>query len=221
MMGITLTGADERTAIADMVALADLGAEIGLLYTHDPEGRHRYPHANWIIYAAELLNGRAAIHVCGKRARDQLMKGELRRMVCHVSRVQVNGRMTAETLQGVCDILCDHTVITQHNEANESLLHHHWSYDATNHAILVDASGGRGQTPGEWKCPSVVKPVGFAGGLGPHNLREELPKIVAVANGDRSWIDMENGLRDACDWFDIERAMEVMRIWNGFWEAKN
>lgn len=216
MIGITLTGADERTAIADMVALADLGAEIGLLYTHDPEGRHRYPSLDWLHAAADALRGRAALHVCGSRARKQLEDGKIDYVLHSIHRIQVNGSVHPFALETICEQYSGKLVITQHCAANVGLL----GGDLSNHVILIDGSGGRGISPAEWVRPRTHKQVGFAGGLGPHNLHEELPKIEAVASGTW-WIDMENGLRDACDWFDIERAMEVMRIWNGFWEAKN
>jgi phosphoribosylanthranilate isomerase len=79
------------------------------------------------------------------------------------------------------------------------------------HGILVDASGGRGISPVEWVRPPTDKRVGFAGGLGPDNLEQELPRILDVSRfGD--WIDMETGLRDDDDWFDVERARAVLEI---------
>ncbi len=87
--------------------------------------------------------------------------------------------------------------------------------DVENHAVLVDSSGGRGQSPEVWARPETNKSVGFAGGLGPANLRMELSSIEAVAK-EPWWIDMEERLRDAADWFSVSRAKMVMDLWDDY-----
>lgn len=206
--GITLTGADERTPLDALVRLADLGAEIGLLYTFSPDGRHRYPDLRWIADATQALAGRAALHVCGQRARAGLCHSDLSWLLGRVGRVQVNGTLEPDKVLRLCEWLSEKTVITQHTAANQRLV----EIDAPNHALLVDGSGGRGLAPRRWQRPRTEKAVGFAGGLGPKSLGRELPGIAAVAKGGW-WIDMESGLRDAADWFDVRRAEEVMWVW--------
>jgi hypothetical protein len=206
-MNITLTGADERTPIRDLIALADMGAEIGILYTHDPEGRHRYPSFEWIVNAVTSLRGRAAIHVCGGRARSIFSQGGLDDLVLsHVRRIQVNGGVLPNELASLCRLYPEHTIITQHTGCNAPLV----DVPAYNHALLIDGSGGRGILPGEWQRPETSKPVGFAGGLGPDTLRSQLPKIEAVATAD-AWVDMEGGLRED-DWFSVNRAVRCIEI---------
>lgn len=210
-IGITLTGADTQTPIDRLIRLADLGAEIGVLYTFSPDGRHRYPPLSWIYDAAQALSGRAALHICGSRARAAFMRGELYLLLKWVARVQVNGRLTPAELQTICDGNPDKTIITQHTDYNACLL----GLSLTNHALLVDASGGRAKLPDSWNRPKTDKAVGFAGGLGPSTLRKELPKIAAVASG-ASWVDMEGRLRNADDWFDVSRAMDVLGVWRAY-----
>lgn len=205
-IGITLTGADERTPLDQLIRLADMGAEIGLLCTFSPEGRNRYPRLGWILDAAKALAGRAAIHFCGKRTRASLMRGECY-MLDDVKRFQVNGHLEPREVRILCEGLPGHTVITQHTAANAILA----EVDVPNHALLVDASGGRAKLPQDWSRPEAEKSVGFAGGLGPTTLRKELPKIATVARGDW-WIDMEGRLRDSDDWFNVESALQVMSI---------
>ncbi len=210
-MNITLTGADERTKVDDLIRLADLGAEIGFLYTYSPEGRNRYPDLRWTLDACKALSGRCAIHVCGGRARASLLRGNLDYAFADVKRIQVNGHLRHDELEIVCDMYPDHMIITQ-NKGNDCLLE--FDAYANNHAVLVDGSGGRGKLPSQWVRPAIDKLVGFAGGLGPSTLRKELPKIEAVAVGHGPyWIDMEGRLRDKDDWFSMENALQVMGIW--------
>ena len=120
-------------------------------------------------------------------------------------RIQVNGRLEPWELEYICRQHPGHTIITQANKWNGGLLDEEWD----NHAILVDASGGRGKSPEEWRRLDTDKQVGFAGGLGPDNIVAELRRIRAVATGDW-WIDMEGKLRNELDWFDVKRARAVI-----------
>eukprot|EP01051_Picozoa_sp_SAG22_P001200 SAG22_NODE_45_length_24718_cov_12.462448_3_plen_381_part_00 len=65
-------------------------------------------------------------------------------------------------------------------------------------SVLYDASMGRGQRDGRKpQPPHPLVPCGFAGGLGPDNLRPALLGL-AAANGPREpacWVDMESGVR--------------------------
>lgn len=215
MIGITLTGTDQRTPLADLVQLARMGAEIGLLYTFSSDGRNRYPSPEWIAETARALEGKAAIHVCGERARQQLYDGALDHLVADAGRIQVNGTLVAAWLGRVCARYPTRTIITQHRPCNLWLL----PVEALNHALLVDGSGGTGQLPAAWERPVTDKPVGFAGGLGPTTLRKQLPLIATVASGDW-WIDLESSLRDSEDWFSVAKAMDVMEVWSEFCNAR-
>lgn len=195
---LTVTGADERT---DVSALSKLDAEIGLLYTETPEGRNRYPRWGWIQETSLELR-RASLHVCGRGARAMLIEGNL--PVSGFQRIQVNGGILALEVERLCEMYPRHTIITQHHINNAHLL----SVRAINHAILIDASGGRGISPSEWTQPATEKAVGFAGGLGPDNLDIELQKIGQIAHPGW-WADMEGKLR-VDDWFSIELAGEVV-----------
>ncbi|MYM92421.1 hypothetical protein [Duganella vulcania] len=201
---ITLTGADEKTSIADLVALCKYypELEVGLLYTAKPEGRHRYPSLEWLHAAASALTGRCAIHICGGVARASLRGGLLTHVTRHAPRVQINGLVTAPELELLAR--CAQTVITQHCEINMALVH----VPIANHQLLVDGSAGRGISPAVWGKPATRKEVGFAGGLGPANIVDEVSRIAQVAHG-AWWIDMEAKLR-VDDWFSIDAAREVL-----------
>lgn len=197
---LTLTGADEVTSLEDLLQFCEEfpEVEIGLLYTATPEGRPRYPSRDWLSKTAGALSGRVAIHVCGGAARRELLDGRLADLTRHAPRVQVNGRLNLAELESLARRVG--TLITQHNDANAPLAR----ANARNHALLVDASGGRGLSPASWKAPETEKAVGFAGGLGPENLLSECRRIQEVAK-PASWIDMEGKLRVE-DLFDLVMA---------------
>lgn len=200
---ITITGADERTSISEMIALCSTYplVEIGLLYTTNPEGRNRYPSFEWLDEATNALVGRCALHVCGSGAREQLRSGKLQRLTERTARVQVNGLVSINEAYELATMV--NTLITQHCLANSSLI----DVPISNHVLLVDGSGGRGISPEIWLRPNTTKEVGFAGGIGPDNLRNELCKIALVADGEW-WIDMEEKLRKD-DWFNLDAAKSV------------
>ena len=210
MIGITLTGADERTRISDLVRLRMMGAEIGLLLTHSPDGRNRYPSLGWIWEAATELQGHAALHVCGQRARQTLFEGGYKNLLKWFGRIQVNGDPSPGAIKDLCQRYDTKVVITQY-PLNDSTLEMDDIY--CNHALLVDGSGGRGISPEKWERPATSKLVGFAGGLGPENLATELPKIAAVADDEGDWwVDMEGNLRDNDDLFNVSRAEKALAV---------
>jgi hypothetical protein len=203
---ITLTGADERTDIDALVQFAHRfpEVELGLLYTATPEGRPRYPSRDWLARAAAALSGRVAIHVCGGGARRELLEGRMSDLTRHAPRIQVNGLIEVEEAERLAALVA--TLITQHNEANSHLL----QVRARNHALLVDASGGRGVSPDLWQPPSTDKATGFAGGMGPANLATEYQRIAGVAKPG-AWSDMEGKLRVE-DWFSLPLAVQCATI---------
>lgn len=201
---VTLTGADERTDIVRLVQLvaAHPYLEIGLLYTATPEGRNRYPAMDWLLKASSALASACAIHVCGRRAREQLREGALADLVGNARRVQVNGIVHHDEALHLARRVP--VLITQYNAGNSDT--HYTS--AANHQWLVDSSGGTGRSPERWERPAIPCCVGFAGGLGPDNIATELPKIAAVAEGNY-WVDMEGKLRTQ-DWFDLALCDHVL-----------
>jgi hypothetical protein len=78
---------------------------------------------------------------------------------------------------------------------------------------LFDLSGGAGVVPDEWPRPLENTWCGYAGGLGPENLQEELLRIAAVV-GDRTiWIDTETRVRSNNDMqFDIGKVRTFLEI---------
>lgn len=204
-MKITFTGIDTMTPL---IGLAELLAEfplveVAFLYSAKRAGNEpRYPSLAQIEAAVQVLSSsRVAVHICGGAARRLLCQGRLL-ADWPIGRVQINGRVSPIEL----DEICRHQsrrrwVITQCTGSE------HIGEPASNHAVLMDSSGGRGDLPQIWTRPDTDKQVGFAGGLGPDTIRRAMPEIAALARpGD--WIDMETGVRTD-DWFDVEKVREV------------
>lgn len=234
----TLTGVDEPT---DLSRLAELSAEFpfaewGLLYSPTRQGQPgRYPSVGTLLRAFRELPShvRVALHICGRGVQDLLDEEPVvHELVMAVARRQgriqlnFNQRRNQLHLDGLRKWMDKHdgiTVITQHNEANAAV--HGAFREQGNHAVLFDASGGQGLSPEGWQEPLPGTPCGYAGGLGPNNLRRELDRISAVASGHVVWVDMEGKLRTTDpagigDWFDLGRCEACLREVSS-WAAAN
>jgi hypothetical protein len=206
--GLTVTGADERTDIDHLVSQLPTKAEIGILLSLNPEGRHRYPSLAWVDMVVRRYPRRCAVHICGRSARHALRSGSLNGWSQLVPRFQINGHVTADEFVAISNQIEEIPLITQlAPDVNESLV----AMAQPRHQILLDASGGRGIMPAQWDAPVTHKAVGFAGGLGVSTLGSAWPHIISTAKAG-SWIDMEGKLRDERDWFSVEAAVEVARI---------
>lgn len=204
---VTLTGIDAST---DLDQLPD-HVELGILYAAKPQGRPRYPARSKLVKMLQKLQGRKlALHVCGEEARQELLNYNLADMTHLVQRIQVNGPWSTHYLNEVCARYSDHEIVTQYNLRTSSMTHA-VNGNNSNHAVLVDNSGGRGIRPDSWRRPDVLMHVGFAGGIGPDNVVDVLMQL-SVGRMERPgwWIDMEGGLRNEDDLFDVGKARAVV-----------
>lgn len=208
-IGITCTGADERT---DLDLLATFDCEVGILVKLPKigsRGSNRFPSIEWIEHAVQQLP-RVALHFCGEEAKTALFHSSLfDRFVGAADRIQINGEVNEQYIAQCCDMHPEMKWITQWNERNEPKAFGTHS----NHELLVDSSGGKGILPGEWKRPCTFKRVGFAGGLNRAQLKSEFRRIVAIGQGD-FWIDAERWLRKD-DWFDLDEVCRFIDTFQG------
>lgn len=227
---VTITGADDQTNIGEMLVLSGVYpfVEWGILMSPKHQGSPRFPSPQWI----ETLSGRAirtniSLHLCGAYVRD-IITGGRRAVTEHpwaflvASRVQLNFhgephfmdsrafRKEAARYSGVRFILqMDGT------DNNDLLLR------AGRSAIpLFDTSGGAGRLPTMWPRTYRVRKGeyiyrGYAGGLGPDNIRAQLPLIETAADGALYWIDMEGQVRtnEVLDLAKVQRVLEACKEW--------
>lgn len=221
LFACTLTGIDAGVDLSELWALSAQNTlvEWGVLLSHGRAGAGRYPPLAWIRDLAQEIRARPgpriAVHVCGE-AVDHLLAGDQRLidLLQPFHRVQLNLRQrrdTAMQLRFLLQALPHWDFITQSNAANAGL----WQAvrDLPGHQILFDSSGGCGKLPQVWPdAPQGADAplVGYAGGLGPDNLRQQLPAIARAAGGRPFWVDMETRLRSASDRFDMGLARRTL-----------
>ncbi|MNR71763.1 hypothetical protein D3C71_24410 [compost metagenome] len=240
---VTLTGADEATDLKKLVSLAKRYefAEWGVLYSPERAGKGgRYPSVQWLEAFAKLAKKEhlnVALHICGKAVQD-LLEGvtaynwnnrpaaiaRLFELAGQFGRVQINVRADAARAADYRKLVNDlhrtearTRVIFQWNEKNAAVCEA-LSFEP-GFETLVDASGGRGVVPSEW--PNLarrgMRRVGFAGGLGPENILEQLRAIDVIQQEDTFWLDMESKVRTADDQFDLFRCEHVLEaVCEGF-----
>jgi len=227
---VTLTGADSSTSIPELFALGFQYPflEFGILYHGKKEGSGRYPSIGWIrdmiAYSVDHPSAKFSLHLCGESANRAFVNGvgffsqSTERFETVFRRVQMNvnmevGLFTPKDISLACERHPNQYVITQHNAANKQLFQ---LVSARNHQILFDESGGRGVMPGSWPMHQYKRDCGYAGGLGPHNIEAELPKIYKAAGAAPFWIDMEGCLRTTDNRFEITAAKHVAVIVNRY-----
>lgn len=225
---VTLTGADDSIYLAALVDLSDEFpfVEWGILVSQSQMGRPRFPSLGWISQLNDVLTAHpsmiVSLHVCGRWVRE-ICKGNWSPFVSSVGpivdvarRVQLNFHayahllspgFTAEAIRAAevpgwqiifqCDAVNDHLASNAYDDGLDAV-------------PLYDRSGGAGIVPGEWPVAMTGIYSGYAGGLGPDNLCNQIPKIEAAARGPH-WIDMETKIRSPDDrQFDLAACRIVL-----------
>lgn len=239
---VTITGADDDTDPNELIRLSlrfpfvEWGVLVGSV-THNGHAP-RFPSIEWMKGLVELRRHRMypvdfSLHVCGAPLRG-LSAGDhrslfwlLNRDVTAFNRVQLNWHGYRQDLETGSNLfksfrdlvgefqLWEPEIIFQWDGINECL----YSEVLGSFSVsgLFDRSGGAGIKPEEWpdgkNCPV---PCGWAGGLSPDNIREELPQIAACAKPDQSyWIDFETHVRTG-DHLDIGKVTNVLLLCEEF-----
>ena len=231
---VTITGADESIAPKWLIntSLRWPFVEWGILVGRSRQGTTRYPSADWIHRLKVLCGGlpiNLSLHVCGHWVRELLLgRNELPvDLIDGFRRVQLNFHAEktacdAEAMHRALAVLGERQFIFQIDGVNgnkhlESLYEANLVAPQGIDAVpLFDLSGGAGILPEKWPRPMHygVRPVfGYAGGLGPENLAEQLPLIAEAAGTTRFWIDMETKVRSHDDeLFDLSKVTDCLKI---------
>ena len=213
---VTLTGLDRHVDVVKVAALSKRYPllEWGVLLGARPE-ELRYPSweelEGWASFR-QTHGVRMALHLCGKFAKQWLAKDpEVVNLASQFSRIQLNIIGKGLNHQDVRQALIDNAhpaVITQENRNNHELNQH--LMGLPNHMVLFDSSGGRGIVAAQWPERLEGLWCGYAGGLGPDNIEQELNHIHPIA-GQSYWIDMEGKLRQTNDALDLDRCEQVLQ----------
>lgn len=222
LLYVSLTGADNDVDIRYLEQFSESYPfyECAILMFPEREGLARNPTVDWrhTFYQSKVKN--RALHLCGSAINKLAHRdSDLLKELENFQRVQINLKTQWATdelvgqLVEVVESLPHIQFITQHNPLNAPYFKF-WD-SVKNHGYLYDASLGKGLAPDLWLPPIQGKPTGYAGGLGPDNIGDNLLKIGSVAGAVPVWIDMETGLRTD-DKFDLVKAQRVLDTVNNF-----
>ena len=229
---VTVTGADDTTAISEMIRLSNRFpfVEWGILVSASRENRNRFPSHRWIDDLFAITKNypemKFSCHVCGRWVREICLEGKidpvLEQLWSHFQRIQLNFRSIVHKLDrnlfiSSLSVFSDKQFIFQLDNINNEILD--VAQSAGIDAVpLFDTSGGIGMLPLEWPDIRDKKGYyGYAGGLSPENLFDQLERIERVTGDNNIWIDAETYLRtNNGTIFDLGRVSTFLGVARGF-----
>lgn len=231
---VTMTGADDSVGAGQLAALSEKYpfVEWGILFSGTRQGQPRYPSTEWLSDLSQHSKKglRLSAHLCGKWVRSLVLNGsfiwiqEYEIFAEMFTRVQLNfhGHFM-EGKKGWTENLKKHhekQYILQYDGANDAACDELIRSTGFSAVPLFDKSGGAGIVPGEWPKAMPKVYCGYAGGLGPETLRDELARIDQAAGPEQIWIDMETRVRSENDKiFDLEKVEACLKITKEFVKA--
>jgi hypothetical protein len=226
---VTVTGADDSTDIAQMVEIQKQYpfVEFGILLSKKYSlggGANRFPSKEWLNKLV-ASSGQLSLsgHLCGQWVNEILLGKFPSLDLVHgnfpniFSRFQINThgeyhKIDFEKLDYVLKDLRSNfqSVIFQLDNVNDVMVPM-WNRNHRNISGLFDLSHGAGVLPSNWPKPITGMYCGYAGGLSPENVVEQIEKIY-IANGDNdTWIDAETHLRSDGDRkFDLNKVIDFL-----------
>jgi hypothetical protein len=233
---VTITGADDRTNPDELVALSKEFpfVEWGILFSRTQTGSPRFPSQQWLYRLSDraLKNPmRLSAHLCGWYMRETLA-GSAAWWRLHpynpiFQRIQLNFHGQVQPADIIRMFRGVHerarAYIFQCDGVNDAWIQEF--VDEGYGSPLFDRSGGAGVLPDDWP-PLWLPYSGYAGGLGPDNVVEQVQKIIrtntsahihrVAADASRVrlphfWIDMERRVRSDDDLvFDMVKVRTVL-----------
>lgn len=202
---ITFTGVDNKTSGIGMRELSmQYPIEWGILFSPVRQGKHpRFPSLSFIDTLTSNYTLRYSAHLCGDYASEVIVSGESRfdGMVHHnFTRAQLNTRRKGLPYGLIGDWAAG-IGIRAIIQVREEFL------PLTQVDLLFDPSGGKGIAQSHWPEPTTETYCGYAGGLNPSNVADEVLRMGRY--GRSYWIDMETGVRDGNDNFSLDLCRQV------------
>jgi phosphoribosylanthranilate isomerase len=218
---VTCTGADDSTNYHRLFELSEKYpfVEWGILLSKNSEGYPRFPRWNWIegFLSEKPPYVKCSGHLCGTWVKDIISGGTMfldahPELAKEFNRFQLNFHGQSHYphyVEKYLDSLKfltgleNRQIIFQMDGVNKSAYHFARSNYGRQKGLyavaLHDISGGSGILPEDWPLP-MGDYCGYAGGLSPDNLEEQLNLIEKrIRNLDGSlypiWIDAETHLR--------------------------
>lgn len=226
---VTITGADdsvEPEAIVDL-SMRFPWVEWGILVSKNQEGSPRFPSQSWRERLQLRTRGmpiQLSLHVCGRWLRNLLigqndlpigMTEGFQRMQLnfHAEKLEYDAIALARAL---ADMSVGEMIFQIDGASGQEILAavHGEGRHSFDQVPLFDCSHGAGVLPDEWPAPFDLSTYhGYAGGLGPDNLAEQIPLIGKAAGDTRIWLDMESRVRSddgrSFDLAKVERCLQI------------
>jgi hypothetical protein len=219
---VTITGADDSTSIPQLIDLSEEFpfVEWGILVSRRQEGSYRFPSREWMGRLTDVSDRlQLSMHICGGWVR-QIFVGELHWSdlpdllhCCQRLQINTHAERHASTVALLSQLESqkDKQIIFQWDGVNDHLIYAALAH-GLNVAALFDTSGGAGILPTEWPAQTTKFPCGYAGGLGPGNVVENIRKIESLCSAPY-WIDMERRVRTHDDSaLNMDAVKEVLRL---------
>lgn len=213
---VTITGADDSVKVSDMVELNKKYpfVEWGILLSSSREGQPRYPSLEW-MRSLEQVHRRWQMvlsgHLCGQWVRslcrgNRRFESERSELVGMFQRVQINFHGDPHDVDG-------EKFVTALKKWDGGEVQFIFQFDDVNNAVmakaveagvdvapLFDTSGGAGIYPAEGWPAHFGDYCGYAGGLHPDKIGDQLMDIdAAVGPKKRAWVDVETHVRSEDD----------------------
>jgi len=229
---VTITGADDSIDPIELLKISDRFpfVEWGILISAKKHPT-RFPSTEWLdnlgfeFYDCFPQQGyHFSLHVCGRWVRDFLATGsddfikhlgqdcfdifERIQLNTHGERHEFSSRFLDRIYEN-----SDRQFIFQQDRVNKEILDLVTAAELTNIAALFDLSHGAGLLPAEW--PDLIPNIkcGYAGGLSPENLAQQIVMIEQKAGDKEIWIDMESHVRSNMDKvFDLQKVERCLQI---------
>ena len=220
---VTFTGVDEGTDLREIQEIAGKypRAEFGVLLGSQTRKHDNpiFPPVETVRALRDLRGVNTSLHLCGTHARqaagEEPLDQGLIPLATGFGRVQVNlhgdpdnpARVRLDLLKMTDLAELPGRIILQHRGPWEDI-----PLDHPRVEYLFDLSEGAGIESFEhWPEPPEGRRVGYAGGIGPHNIRRAL-EFAGRYPEARIWFDMERNVRTPDYRFDLEKVREVCRL---------
>lgn len=225
---VTISGADDNTKFRDLVIISEEYpfVEWGILLSSSRSGESRYPSKLWLEKLANpyyVLN--LSGHLCGKYIRDikdgfNTFKEDINWEMFQRFQLNFAGnyKVSYERFLEALFLIDKHKQIIFQVDSPENELLRNIIRAGVNAVPLFDISGGRGKLPEEWPKPIIGILCGYAGGLSPDNIENQLLQLSKIIPEEANiWIDMESGVRtnDVLDMDKVKLCLDIVERYNG------
>jgi len=226
---VTLTGADDSIRPEQILSLSAKypWVEWGILFSQHSMGKPRFPSKEWIGDLELFCKNKKvhlSAHICGRWVRD-ICKGEWTILTTLpviatdlFKRIQLNFHCYQHKIKDrdaffqpfQAPMLSSKQLIFQVDGVNDTLLEIAQANDI-NAAPLFDRSGGAGVLPTTWPNAGKYSVSGYAGGLSPENVEEQIKNIQICSDG-LVWIDAETRVRSEDNQlFDLDKVEQFLK----------